>query len=98
MKVDEKEFYILDLRVPFKDIKKLNCIQIDRKYSWAQETAKSKRRHLIGSSAFFTEGAARRAQIGQLQKIVRYPMLPNVGFDFMAACRKKYSELTKLKN
>ena len=91
----EKEFYILDLRAPWQDVKKKVCTQVGNKFSWAQDTSKNHRRHLIGSSAFFLVCAAKRAQIGQLNKIIKYPMLPNVHPNFMEACRKKYSELIK---
>lgn len=60
--------YIIDLRVPVRTIRVRQAVITGTKWRWADVNGK---RHLIGSSAFFTLAAAQRSQRGLLEQIVK---------------------------
>lgn len=75
------------LRRPTSKIREIECeIDVCEKFTWARD--KHGKRHLLGTSAFFTLKAAERSKFGALQKVVEKTQLARIwrnGVNFMYA-------------
>ena len=90
-----KNAYLLDLRHPTRKIIEVDAeIKKCEKWTWAIYNG---RRHLLGSSAFFTEAAAVRSQIGLLEQVVRNTYLVHSGIANRRYHEKAVTKLEQLK-
>lgn len=80
------EVYVYDLRCPWKSIKKVKAEIRTNKQSWA--ILPNGVRKLVGSSAFFTEGAAKRSRIGLLLKLSKDTYLMRWQQRFWNSCKE----------
>lgn len=73
------EVFIINPKYPTQKILEVKAEIITCKFSWADVDGK---RHLIGTSAFFSLPAAKRAKLGYLMKVVEGPSRSYIEFHF----------------
>jgi len=78
--------FIYDLLRPWRPIQLVDAEIRTNKQSWA--ILVNGKRKLIGSSAFFTEGAAKRSRLGMLLKISKDTYLKNWQQRFWQSCKE----------
>lgn len=87
--------FIVDPKRPTRAIKEVEAEIITRKFSWADVNGK---RYLIGTSAFFSLAAAKRAKLGYLMKVVEGPGRSYVAWhfpEFYAEAKKQVKNWNK---
>ena len=77
--------FVYDLRRPWKNIWKVDAEIRTNKQVWA--ILPNGVRKLVGSSAFFTEGAAKRSRLGLLLKFSKDTYIRNWHQQFWNACK-----------
>lgn len=66
-----RKVFLVSSASPTRKIREVEVALITRKFCWAEEA--NGRRHLVGSTAFFTLVAAERAKLGYLTKMLGSP-------------------------
>lgn len=78
--------FFFELRAPWKPVVKAEAEIKTKKQSWV--VLSNGRRKLLGSSAFFTEGAANRSRLGLLVQISKNSYLRNWHNNFWLKCKE----------